>query len=160
MRAGDKFWFAGRPLEFVRLRDETAFVKAAGGGGATPRWQGGRMPLSTTLADAMLEAFARAGADCFKEPELAAARPLIAVQRKWSALPTPGTLLAETLKSREGWHLFLYPFAGRDIHLGLASLIAWRAAREKRGAFSLSVNDYGFEVFSANAREWEADTPR
>ena len=63
MKAGDKFWFAGRSLEFVRLRDQTAFVRAASGGGATPRWQGGRMPLSTTLADAMLDAFVRAGHD-------------------------------------------------------------------------------------------------
>jgi ATP-dependent Lhr-like helicase len=159
MRAGDKFWFAGRALEFVQLREETAFVKASAGGGATPRWQGGRMPLSTTLADAMLEAFARAEEGRFDEPELAAARPLIEVQRKWSALPKPDALLAEILKSREGQHLFLYPFAGRDIHLGLASLVAWRAAREKRGAFSLSVNDYGFEVLSADARDWEAALP-
>ena len=93
------------------------------------------------------------------EPELAAARPLIEVQRRWSALPTPETLLAETLKSREGWHLFLYPFAGRDIHLGLTSLIAWRAARERQGVFSLSVNDYGFEILSANARDWAAMLP-
>ena len=159
MKAGERFWFAGRALEFVQMRDQTAFVKAASGGGATPRWQGGRMPLSTTLGDAMLEAFARAGDGRFDEPELDAARPLIAVQRKWSALPTPGTMLAETLKSREGQHLFVYPFAGRDIHLGLASLVAWRAAREKQGAFSLSVNDYGFEVLSADARDWESALP-
>ncbi len=129
MKAGDKFWFAGRPLEFVRLRDQTAYVRATSGGGATPRWQGGRMPLSTTLAEAMLDAFVRAGHDEYKEPELAAARPLIELQRKWSALPTPTTLLAETLKSREGWHLFLYPFAGRDIHLGLHELTASPGAR-------------------------------
>ena len=95
----------------------------------------------------------------YEEPELAAARPLIEVQRKWSALPTPANLLAETMKSREGWHLFLYPFAGRDIHLGLTSLIAWRAAREREGAFSLSVNDYGFEILSANARDWAEMLP-
>jgi ATP-dependent Lhr-like helicase len=141
------------------LRDQTAFVRAASGGGATPRWQGGRMPLSTTLADAMLDAFVRAGKGEYEEPELAAARPLIEVQRRWSALPTPSTLLAETLKSREGWHLFVYPFAGRDIHLGLTSLIAWRAARERQGVFSISVNDYGFEILSANARDWGAMLP-
>jgi ATP-dependent Lhr-like helicase len=84
MKAGDNFWFAGRSLEFVRLRDQIAFVRAACGGGATPRWQGGRMPLSTTLADAMLDAFVRVGDDHYEEPELAAARPLIEVQRKWS----------------------------------------------------------------------------
>jgi ATP-dependent Lhr-like helicase len=117
------------------------------------------MPLSTTLADAMLDAFVRASHDDYAEPELAAARPLIELQRKWSALPTPTSLLAETLKSREGWHLFLYPFAGRDIHLGLTSLLAWRAARERQGVFSLSVNDYGFEILSANARDWAAILP-
>ena len=117
------------------------------------------MPLSTTLADAMLDAFVRAGHGEYEEPELAAARPLIEVQRKWSTLPTPANLLAETLKSREGWHLFLYPFAGRDIHLGLTSLIAWRAARERQGVFSLSVNDYGFEILSANARDWAEMLP-
>jgi ATP-dependent helicase Lhr and Lhr-like helicase len=159
MKAGDKFWFAGRSLEFVRLRDQTAFVRATTGGGVTPRWQGGRMPLSTTLADAMLDAFVRARHDDYAEPELAAARPLIELQHKWSALPTPTSLLAETLKSREGWHLFLYPFAGRDIHLGLTSLLAWRAARERQGVFSLSVNDYGFEILSANARDWAAILP-
>ena len=63
------------------------------------------------------------------------------------------------MKSREGWHLFLYPFAGRDIHLGLTSLIAWRAARERQGVFSLSVNDYGFEILSANARDWADRLP-
>jgi ATP-dependent helicase Lhr and Lhr-like helicase len=159
MKAGDRFWFAGRSLEFVRLRDQTAYVRAASGGGVTPRWQGGRMPLSTTVAGAMLDAFVRAGKGDYEEPELAAARPLIEVQRKWSALPTPANLLAETMKSREGWHLFLYPFAGRDIHLGLTSLIAWRAAREREGVFSLSVNDYGFEILSANARDWAAMLP-
>jgi ATP-dependent Lhr-like helicase len=112
------------------------------------------MPLSTTLADAMLDAFVRAGHDEYEEPGLAAARPLIEVQRKWSALPTSTNLLAETMKSREGWHLFLYPFAGRDLHLGLTSLIAWRAARLREGTFSLSFNDYGFEILSANVRDW------
>ena len=76
---------------------------------------------------------------------------MLEVQAKWSALPTPETLLVETLKSREGWHLFVYPFAGRDIHLGLASFVAWRAARADPGTFSLSFNDYGFEILSGAA---------
>jgi ATP-dependent helicase Lhr and Lhr-like helicase len=82
MKAGDRFWFAGRSLEFVRLRDQTAFVRATSGGGATPRWQGGRMPLSTTLADAMLDAFVQAGHDEYEEPELAAARTFLKAQRQ------------------------------------------------------------------------------
>lgn len=160
MKPGDKFWFAGRLLELVTVRDLTAFVKKGAGGGATPRWMGGRMPLSTTLADEMVETLARAAAGDADTPEMRAAQPLLRLQQKWSALPTPQTLLAETLKSREGWHLFLYPFAGRNAHLGLASLIAWRAAQIAPGAFSLAVNDYGFELLSGAPRDWAAELPR
>ncbi|RTL79069.1 MAG: ligase-associated DNA damage response DEXH box helicase [Hyphomicrobiales bacterium] len=160
MKPGDKFWFAGRLLALVSVRDLTAFVKKATGGGATPRWMGGRMPLSTTLADEMVETFARAAEGDMSSPELRAAEPLIRLQQRWSALPTPRTLLAETLKSREGWHLFLYPFAGRNAHLGLASLLAWRAATIAPGTFSIAVNDYGFELLSASARDWAAELPR
>ncbi len=159
MKPGDKFWFAGRLLELVTVRDLTAFVKKGTGGGATPRWMGGRMPLSTTLADEMVETLARAAEGEISSPEMRAAEPLIKVQRRWSALPTPGTLLAETLKSREGWHLFLYPFAGRNAHLGLASLLAWRAAQIAPGTFSIAVNDYGFELLSATARDWVTELP-
>ena len=159
LQPGDRFWFSGRSLELAQIRDGVAFVRAAKGGGASPRWNGGRMPLSTTLADAMVEAFARAGRGEYDSPELLCARPMLELQAKWSALPTPLTLLAETLKTREGWHLFVYPFAGRDVHLGLASLVAWRAGMREAGTFSLSVNDYGFEVLSGAARDWQEDLP-
>jgi ATP-dependent Lhr-like helicase len=80
--------------------------------------------------------------------------PLLEVQRQWSALPRKDTLLAEVLKSREGWHLFIYPFAGRHVHLGLASLLAWRLSRDTPLTFSIAVNDYGFELLSATAIDW------
>jgi len=160
MKPGDKFWFAGKLLELVTVRDLTAFVKKGAGSGATPRWMGGRMPLSTTLADEMVETLARAANGDYASPEMQAARPLLQLQQRWSALPTPQTLLAETLKSREGWHLFLYPFAGRNAHLGLASLLAWRAAQIAPGTFSIAVNDYGFELLSGAPRDWAADLPR
>jgi len=83
-------------------------------------------------------------------------RPLLDLQRERSALPTPERLLAETFKSRDGHHLFLYPFAGRNVHLGLASLLAWRAAQPERGTFSIAVNDYGLELLSAKPVDWAA----
>jgi ATP-dependent Lhr-like helicase len=58
-------------------------------------------------------------------------------------------VLIETFRSREGCHLYVYPFSGRHVHLGLASLLAWRLARERPNTFSMSVNDYGFELVSA-----------
>ncbi len=160
LKPGDKFWFSGRLLELVTVRDLTAFVRKGAGGGATPRWMGGRMPLSTTLADEMVETLARAAEGDVDSPELRAATPLLQLQQRWSALPTSRTLLAETLKSREGWHLFVYPFAGRNAHLGLASLLAWRAAQIAPGTFSIAVNDYGFELLSGAARDFAAQLPR
>jgi ATP-dependent Lhr-like helicase len=81
-------------------------------------------------------------------------RPLLETQMRWSGLPTANKLLAEVLKSREGWHLFLYPFAGRQVHLGLASLLAWRVSQRLPVTFSIAVNDYGLELLSATSVDW------
>ena len=161
LKAGDCFLFGGRLLELVRVQDMTAWVKRASGKRpAVPRWNGGRMPLSTTLADAVVEQLAIvARGDTPTSPELQAAQEMLTLQRAWSALPTPQTLLAETLQSREGTHLFLYPFAGRHVHLGLASLLAWRVAQHAPRTFSMAVNDYGFELLCADAVDWPALLP-
>ena len=160
MKPGDCFLFGGRLLELVRVHQMTAYVKkAAAGRAAVPRWNGGRMPLSNTLADAVLRELDAADHGVFDSPEMRCVRPLLEVQRKWSALPTPLTLVAETWKSREGWHLFLYPFAGRQVHLGLASLLAWRAAQPDQATFSIAVNDYGMELLSAREIAWAERLP-
>ncbi len=161
LKPGDCFVFAGRALELVKVHEMTAYVKRAPPGRATiPRWNGGRMPLSNTLADAMVLLMAEAAAQHFDSPEMQSVRPLLDLQQAWSALPTPETLLAELLRSREGWHLFLYPFAGRQVHIGLASLIGWRAARDQAGTFSIAVNDYGFELLSASEVDWATLLPQ
>jgi ATP-dependent Lhr-like helicase len=84
---------------------------------------------------------------------------MLNVQREWSALPSTKTLMAEVLTSREGTHLFLYPFAGRHVHLGLASLLAWRVAQQAPKTFSMAVNDYGFELLCADAVDWSSLLP-
>jgi ATP-dependent Lhr-like helicase len=161
LKPGDCFLFGGRLLELVRIREMTAWVRrATGKRHAVPRWNGGRMPLSTTLADAVVQQLALAGEGRYETPELQRVRPLLEIQQQWSALPTPQTLLAEVLKTREGWHLFLYPFAGRHVHLGLASLLAWRVAQHAPRTFSIAVNDYGFELLCAQEVDWPALLPQ
>ena len=160
LKPGDCFLFGGRLLELVRIHEMTAWVRrATGKRPAVPRWNGGRMPLSTTLADAVVQQLALASEGRYETPELQCVRPLLEIQKRWSALPTPCTLLAEVLKTREGWHLFLYPFAGRPVHLGLANLIAWRVAQHQPRTFSIAVNDYGFELLSATEVDWPALLP-
>ena len=150
LRKGDHFFFAGRLLEFVRVREMAAYVRrATSKKGTVPTWQGSKMALSTELGDAVLEMMQMAAAGRYPHPELEAARPMLETQARLSRIPTPDTVLVESYRSREGQHLYVHPFAGRHVHLGLASLLAWRLARARPNTFSLSVNDYGFELVSA-----------
>ncbi len=156
LKPGDHLLFAGRLLELVRIREMTALVRpAAGRKPAVPIWNGGRMPLSSELSNAIVARMDAAAHGHFHGPEMQLVKPLLELQMKWSALPSPHTLLAETLKTRDGWHLFLYPYAGRNVHLGLASLLAWRIGQRQAGTFSIAVNDYGFELLAATEMNWE-----
>jgi ATP-dependent Lhr-like helicase len=74
---------------------------------------------------------------------------MLQAQQRLSQLPQPGRLLVEEFLSREGHHVFIYPFAGRNVHIGLAQLLAWRLAQGEPNTFSLSVNDYGLEILAA-----------
>ncbi|MDR5833067.1 ligase-associated DNA damage response DEXH box helicase [Caballeronia sp. LZ034LL] len=156
LKPGDVFTFGGRSLELVRVRDMTAYVKrATSSRGAMPQWAGSKMPLSSELAEAALVMLARASDGIYDEPEMRAVEPLLDLQAKWSALPGPGVLVVECVRSREGHHFFCYPFAGRMAHIGLGSLIGWRVARDQPSTFSISMNDYGFELLSARPFDWE-----
>ncbi|HMB37447.1 MAG TPA: helicase-related protein, partial [Wenzhouxiangellaceae bacterium] len=149
LRPGDRFVFAGRTLALVRVRDMTAYVRRASGKATIPAWAGGRLPLSTLLADGMLKLVDGFSRGQYPDtPEAGAARPLLALQQRASALPGLDRLVIEQTSSREGHHWFVYPFAGRLAHEGLAALVAWRIAREKPATFSITVNDYGFELLS------------
>jgi len=83
--------------------------------------------------------------------------PLLDLQQRWSGLPTGECLLTELTTSREGQHLFMYPFAGRSVHIGLASLLAYRFGKRQAATFSISINDYGFELLSPASAVTDAD---
>ncbi len=155
---GDCFVFGGRLLEYVRTHEMTAQVrKATKPKGVVPAWAGSKMPLSSELADAMqavLDHVAAGGAvpqlqGDLSDPELQAALPMLQAQARLSRIPVRQRLLVERYTSREGQHLFLYPFAGRNVHIGLAQLLAWRLSRSQPNTFSLSVNDLGLEIVAA-----------
>lgn len=150
LKAGDCFVFAGRLLEFVRTQDMVAYVKrATKAKGVVPSWAGSKMPLSSEMADAVQVLLDAAAQGRFDSPEMMAAQPMLAAQARLSQLPRQGRLLVERFESREGHHLFIYPFAGRNVHIGLAQLLAWRLAQSEPNSFSLSVNDYGLEILAA-----------
>jgi ATP-dependent Lhr-like helicase len=144
LKAGDRFLFAGRALELVRVRELVAWVRPAGSRHAiVPRWIGGRMPLSTELADTMRALLACRGAS---EPELERLRPLLERQARDSHLPASDELLVERIRGRDGEQLFVYPMAGRSAHEGLAALVAARLARLAPASYGYAATDFGFVV--------------
>lgn len=152
LEPGDAFVFAGRTVELVRLRDLKAVVRRARTTEAVwPAFTGGRMPLSTELGAAVRDLLARAARGQTDDPELEAVRPILALQARWSRIPAEDELLVERTRSREGHHLFVFPFEGRLAHEGMAALVAHRLARRAPAAFAVAFNDYGFELLTRDA---------
>lgn len=161
LKPGDTFQFAGRHLEFVRMREMTAVVKVARRRStAVPRWSGSQMPLSSQLADAVLEAFANWRSGREGAVEMYAIADYLALQSQQSLLPGPDDFLIEYTRTHEGYSLFFYPFAGRLAHEGLSMLVAHRLSTEREITFTLQVNDYGFELMSEQAIPFDENTLR
>ena len=149
LKPKDVFFFSGRQLEFVRLRDMTAYVKVSNRKSRTvPAWAGGQMALSDLLTHHLRLEVDRASRGELDTPELEALRPLFERQQDLSVLPRIGQLLIETCRTREGTHLYAYPFEGRFVHEGIGFLWASRLTRLERGTITVSVNDYGFELLA------------
>jgi ATP-dependent Lhr-like helicase len=150
LTAGDCFVFAGRVLEFLRVREMTAWVRLAPQKSAVvTRWLGAKMPLSTLLSERTRRLIGAAKHERYESPELALVRPLLELQRRWSALPDEREWLCERLTLRDGHYAFFYPFEGRLAHLGLATLFSYRLSRAIPRSFSMMINDYGFGLLSA-----------
>jgi ATP-dependent helicase Lhr and Lhr-like helicase len=150
---GDAFTFAGKTLELIRVRDMSAYVKPAKKiKKLVPAWAGGKMPLSSELANrvrGVLCDIRAQDAVTMSSSEVGAVKKLFDVQRAMSRVPDASELLIELIETREGHHLFVYPFAGRHVHIGLASLVGYRLGQITPATFSFSANDYGFELLSA-----------
>ncbi len=148
LRSGEKFMLAGRVLELVRIKEMTAYVRLSSGKGITPSWLGGRLPLSSNLSRFLRQKLAQAAQPGVRDPELRFLHPLIAGQQEYSHIPAEDEFLVEMIHTREGYHLFMYPFEGRLVHEVMAALIAFRISRLYPISFSMAMNDYGFELFS------------
>ncbi len=151
---GDRFLFAGRPLVLFRFDGLTAWVKRSRVTAflQVPRWNGGRMPLSTLLSSAVLDLIGNASQPSGAAPrEVAAVLPLLEIQSRWSRLPDHDTLLIERWTGRDGHHAFVFPFEGRLVHEGLAALVAWRIARAKPATLTFACTDWGFELTGHDA---------
>lgn len=149
LNPGDTFWFAGQNLEFVQIKELTVMVrKSKKKSGITPAWGGGRLPLSSLLSDVIRKKLEEAASGKHHDIELETIKPILDLQSKWSQVPDRRSLLIEKTSTKFGNHIFIYPFEGMFVHEVLAGVTAYRISKLQRITFSISMNDYGFELLS------------
>lgn len=149
LRPGDRFFFSGRNLEFVQIKDMSAIVKLSTKKSSnTPSYMGGRISLTSKLSGKIREILRDASQGIFASEEVGYVAPLLDLQQRLSTIPDDNTLLIEKNISKEGHHLFFFPFEGRMVHEILGSLLAYRISVNYPITFSIAMNDYGFELLS------------
>ncbi len=151
LQPGDVFTLAGRNLEFVMIKDMMVLVKkSAAKKSIVPSWMGGRMSLSSNLGFMLRKKLADAASGNYtkKDKEITALQPLFDLQQQLSHIPAGNELLIEHIETKDGFHLFVYPFEGRLVHEAMATLLAYRISKITPISFSVAMNDYGFELLS------------
>ncbi|MHA7131884.1 ligase-associated DNA damage response DEXH box helicase [Algoriphagus namhaensis] len=149
MKIGDRFFFAGRSLELVQIKDLSAIVKVSEKKtNNVVSWMGARMSLSSKLSDKIREILEKYNLGKVESEEVRQVLPILDLQSKLSIVPDRTTFLIESHQSKEGFHLFFYPFEGRMIHELMSAMIAYRISVSYPISFSIAMNDYGFELLS------------
>ncbi len=156
LQAGDVFTLAGRNLEFVMIKDMTVLVRKSNSKKSmVPSWQGGRVPLSSNLGFMLRQKFEEAAEliqneklKIKKDIELQVLKPLFELQDYLSHIPKKNELLIEHIETKDGYHLFVFPFEGRFVHEAMAAVLAYRISKITPITFSFAMNDYGFELLS------------
>ena len=149
LKKEDKFILAGRVLEVAHIKEMTVFVRNAKGKAMVPSYLGGRLPLSSYLGQFLRMKLSESLQAKSSEKELKFLHPLLASQEGISHIPKEDEFLVEIIKTRDGYHLFMYPFEGRLIHEVMSALIAFRISKITPISFSMAMNDYGFELLSS-----------
>jgi ATP-dependent Lhr-like helicase len=148
LRPGDTFMFAGRLLRFVRIREMSLECMEGGDGEPmVPAYEGGRLPLTTNLADRVRDLLRTPSAwHAFPEP----VREWLALQRGVSRLPGRNDLLVETFPRGDRWYLVAYCFEGRNAHQTLGMLVTKRMERAGMAPLGFVATDYVIGIWSAN----------
>ncbi|MBW8360746.1 MAG: ligase-associated DNA damage response DEXH box helicase [Kaistella sp.] len=148
LKKNDRFVLAGRVLEVSHIKEMTVFVRNSSGKAIVPSYLGGRLPLSSSLSGFLRQKLSESLDAKSSEKELKFLHPLLVSQQENSHIPKEDDFLVEKIKTREGFHLFMYPFEGRLLHEIMAALVAYRISKISPISFSMAMNDYGFELFS------------
>ena len=145
---GDTFAFAGRVLAFEGVHEMSAIVsRAKDSDPRVPAYGGGRLPLTTELADRVRGILADPRAWKSLPPQV---REWLEIQRWRSALPQREGLLVETFPRAERWFLVAYGFAGRNAHQTLGMLLTKRMERAGLHPTGFQATDYAVATWGLN----------
>jgi ATP-dependent Lhr-like helicase len=147
LRPGDTFMFAGRLLQFIRIRETTVeCIDGGTGTPAVPAYAGARLPLTTNLAARVRAMLHDPGAwGAYPEP----VREWLELQRDRSELPGPDGLLVEIFPRQGRWYLVAYTFEGRNAHQTLGMLLTKRMERAGAAPLGFVATDYVLAAWSA-----------
>ncbi len=150
LKPGDVFTFAGRNLEFIRVKGMQAHVKnSTKRTNKVPSWMGGRLSFSAQMSELLRQELYTAELEKSQQSiEIQSLAPMFKKQREESMVPKPNEFLIETFKTRDGYHHIFYPFEGRGVHEAMSSMLAYRISLLMPITCSLAYNDYGFELLS------------
>ncbi len=147
---GDVFTFAGKNLEFIRIREMQVMVRnSSKRTNKVPSWMGGRLTLSSEMSKLLREELYSANTGTEGQSvEIRSLEHIFKQQKRESIVPDPDEFLIESFQTSEGYHHLFYPFEGRFVHEAMGSLLGYRISLLKPITFSLAFNDYGFELLS------------
>ncbi len=143
---GDTFLFAGQLLKYLGIRElEVQCAKGGTGDPKVPAYAGGRLPLTTQLADRVRGMLA--------DPQSWTDLPdpvqeWLRLQRWRSLLPARDGLLVETFPRKGKRFLVAYAFEGRNAHQTLGMLLTRRMERMGLGPLGFVATDYVLAVWS------------
>ncbi len=145
LEKGDTFMFAGQLLEFLQVRDMAVEVQPARGREPkVPAYMGGRMPLSSHLAESV-RALLHDGAQLERLPMQV--QKWLLQQGARSALPPQQGLLVETFPYGGMQYLVMYPFEGRPAHQALGQLASFRMEHLGLQPVGFLITDYAVALW-------------
>jgi ATP-dependent helicase Lhr and Lhr-like helicase len=148
LEIGDTFIFSGQMLRFEGIREMTVEAsRAPGDAPKVPAYVGGRLPLTTHLADRVRAILARP-ATWGSLPEQV--RDWLNIQLWASSLPEPDALLVESFPRGDKHFTVAYCFEGRNAHQTLGMLLTRRMERAGLAPLGFVATDYVIAVWSLN----------
>ena len=149
LKPGDNFYFAGKMLQFLKIKDMNLYVKKSSKKSSLiPAWIGGQMAFSDLLSDNLrkeIDICNNLDNDYeYINEELNSLLPILNKQKEISNIPKREELLIEIYKTKGFSNLFVFTLDGKFVNEGIAFLWALRFARKKQSTFSITTNDFGF----------------